>query len=268
MPFDAAHWRSYPELVKNQPDQVTRYTAIGSTPNQAGSQRFCFSAASSPPGRPAARRAPQSHAMTRAASPSTYQIASHLEARASPMHTPAPIRHRVTKTRGAVNPPGDSSAAAASRARVRSRSTTRQPNAASTQNIRKMSSSAVRLITNSSPSSASSRPGHAAEQGRPGHPPGDPGQQQDGQRPDQRGGEPPAERVQPERPLAERDEQLAQRRVHDEFAAVGEICDRRGRAARCARRCSCARRRSAGCRARPGRSTSRRRSRPSACPGC
>ena len=48
--------------------------------------------------------------------------------------------------------------AAAILARERSRSTSSAPNAASTQNMTKMSSSAVRLITNSSPSSASSSP--------------------------------------------------------------------------------------------------------------
>jgi hypothetical protein len=48
--------------------------------------------------------------------------------------------------------------AAASRARETSRSMTRQPNAASTQNIKKMSKIPVRDNTNSSPSSASKNP--------------------------------------------------------------------------------------------------------------
>ena len=41
---------------------------------------------------------------------------------------------------------------------------------------------------------------HAAKQGRPGHPPGDAGEQQDGKRPDDRDGEPPSERIEAEHP--------------------------------------------------------------------
>src|ERR1035438_7121818 len=39
IPFCPAHCRSYPLLLRNQPDQAIRYTAMGTTPNQAGSQR-------------------------------------------------------------------------------------------------------------------------------------------------------------------------------------------------------------------------------------
>ncbi len=62
------------------------------------------------------------------------------------------------------------------------------------------------------------QPGDAAEQGRAGHPADDPGQHQDGQRADQRDREPPAERGQPEQPLADRDHHLAERRVRDQLA--------------------------------------------------
>ena len=87
---------------------------------------------------------------------------SHLDAHASPRHTPAASRSHRTPSRGgaACGPPAAPAAMAASayRPRARSRSITSSANAASTQNMTKMSSSAVRDITNSSPSSASSSP--------------------------------------------------------------------------------------------------------------
>ncbi len=54
-----------------------------------------------------------------------------------------------------------------------------------------------------------------AEERRAEHPAADPAQQQDGEGPQQRRHEPPAERVEPEHQLAEADDVLADRRVHD-----------------------------------------------------
>ena len=131
-----------------------------------------------------------------------------------PPAQPQPVSATVASGRGhPVRRPTGS--AAASRARARSRSTSRQPNAASTKNISTRSSSAVRLITKCSPSTASSAP---ARQPRT--------VERNSRRPirhsistesvpSTRHHEPPAEGVQPEQPLAERDDPLADRRVHD-----------------------------------------------------
>ncbi len=91
-------------------------------------------------------------------SPASSVPASSVPASSAPCGVPPAAPAMVPPARPPAARPIIPSIAAASRARVTSRSTTRQPNAARTQNIRKMSSRAVRLITNSSPSSAISRP--------------------------------------------------------------------------------------------------------------
>ena len=111
--------------------------------------------------------------MARPANASMYQTPFHLLATAAPRHAPAPTRsHRMPS---AGPPPGSAglrsatnnasggcglaaSAAAATLALVRSLSMISRPNAASTQNITKMSRSAVRDSTSSRPSSAISSP--------------------------------------------------------------------------------------------------------------
>ena len=65
------------------------------------------------------------------------------------------MRHQRTPTRA---PSGPDAAVPARAARRLSRSTTRQPKPASTKTARKMSSSAKRLCTIDSPSTASSNP--------------------------------------------------------------------------------------------------------------
>ena len=102
-----------------------------------------------------------SHAIAMAANANRYQTPFHLVAQAAPRKTPASTRRHRTPRCGP--PPASSlgaacSASAASLAREASRSSTSMPNAASTQNITKMSRIAVLLSTNSSPSSAISRP--------------------------------------------------------------------------------------------------------------
>ena len=64
----------------------------------------------------------------------------------------------------------------------------------------------------------------AAEQCRTGHPARDPRRHQDGQRAHHSDGEPPAERGQPEQPLPDRDEHLAERRV-DHVLTLGAFQD-------------------------------------------
>ena len=61
------------------------------------------------------------------------------------------------------------------------------------------------------------QPGQAADQGRAGHPPDEPDQHEHQQRPEHQRGDAPAERVHAEQVLAERDQPLADRRVHDEL---------------------------------------------------
>jgi hypothetical protein len=63
--------------------------------------------------------------------------------------------------------------------------------------------------------------GQAAEQGGSGHPSRDAADQQDGERPEHRAGEPPAERVQPEQPLTDRDQQLAHLGLDHVLTAAG-----------------------------------------------
>ncbi len=96
--------------------------------------------------------------MVSAANAGRYQIPFHFDATAQPRQTPAATRHQRMPSAGPASSAVSSAAAAAILARERSLSITRQPKAASTQNITKMSSSAVRLITSSSPSRASSSP--------------------------------------------------------------------------------------------------------------
>ncbi len=97
--------------------------------------------------------------MTRPPNAGMYQTPLHLDATAQPRHTPASTRSQRIPRLGPPSPAAASpAAAAASRALVRSRSITSSPKAASTQNITKMSRIAVRLSTNSRPSSAISSP--------------------------------------------------------------------------------------------------------------
>ena len=99
-----------------------------------------------------------SHAVPSAANPRMYQAASHLTATARPRQIPAATRHRRIPSRGPAGPPSRRATPSASMARETSRSTTTQPNAASTKNIKKMSRIPVRDSTNSSPSSDISSP--------------------------------------------------------------------------------------------------------------
>ncbi len=62
----------------------------------------------------------------------------------------------------------------------------------------------------------------AAEHRRAGHPARDPGRHQNGQRPGDRGSEPPAKRREPEHPLTRGDQDLAQRGMSHELAAGGQ----------------------------------------------
>ena len=70
------------------------------------------------------------------------------------------------------------------------------------------------------------QPGEAADQGRPGHPADQPDGDQDQQRAEDQRREPPAERVHPEHLLADGDQPLADRRVHDERRRVSCITSR------------------------------------------
>ena len=81
---------------------------------------------------------------------------SHLVAHATPRQSPQAHRHGRKPSHGPRVPSSGAVNAAASLRLPSSRSSRRQPKAASTQNIRKMSSIEVRLCTNSSPSKASS----------------------------------------------------------------------------------------------------------------
>ena len=110
------------------------------------------------------------------------------------------------------------------RARTSSRSQTRVAKAARTNKAAKASSMPIRDWTCESPSQISSTPATAAEQRRPGEPAGDADHQQHGHRPGQRRRGAPAPAVVAEQPLADRDELLAQRGVHDQLVA-GVVLD-------------------------------------------
>ena len=146
----------------------------------------------------------------------------HLVAQAMPRQRPASSRqgrqpsHGPNRApRGAVEP-GRQPAPAPSRGRPRS-----APNAASAQNISSGSSSAVRLCTNASPSTASSSPATQPSS-----------VERNSRRPIRAiistdrvpvsgDHEPPAERREPEQLLADRDHPLAARRVHDVGRVAG-----------------------------------------------
>src|SRR5258708_35516083 len=102
-----------------------------------------------------------SHATARPANANRYQSPFHLVAHAKPRKSPASTRRHLIPSLGP--PPASSPGSAllaysARRARDASRSSTSMPNAASTQNITRLSRIAVLLSTNSRPSSAISRP--------------------------------------------------------------------------------------------------------------
>ncbi len=84
----------------------------------------------------------------------------HLVAQANPSSTPAPKRHQRTPSRGpqGVSPQRSSVSTACMRIRTWSRSTISAPNAATTKNVRKPSSSAVRAATKLTPSPTSNSP--------------------------------------------------------------------------------------------------------------
>ena len=112
-------------------------------------------------------------------------------------------------------------AGAASRRRPSSRSISSAPNAARTQNIRKMSSSEVRDMTRWWPSTASSSPAAAPRVSERNSFWAIRASRSDGQRAGQRRGEPPAERVvRPEQPHAGRDHPFAHGRVDHVFGGV------------------------------------------------
>ncbi len=99
-----------------------------------------------------------SHKTDMTAKPSRKKIPDHLTAHAAPRQIPAASRHGRHPRRGPSAVTGERSYQATSFSRARSRSATRQASPASTQNIRKMSSRAVRDSTRCRPSSASSSP--------------------------------------------------------------------------------------------------------------
>ena len=112
---------------------------------------------------PALRRAPTSHQRTSTPNSRMYHSALHLTDIAQPIITSPASRHHGTPNRGRSYPAGSnpSSSARSHCRRRRSRSSTRQANAASTKNMRKMSSSAERDSTKCIPSSAMSSPAAA-----------------------------------------------------------------------------------------------------------
>ena len=142
--------------------------------------------------------------------------AGHAEAEAGEQPPGPPAEPRAepgTERRRRARPPAGP---APSRGRPRG-----APNAASTQNISSGSSSAVRLCTNSSPSTVSSSPATQPSS-----------VERDSRRPMRaiistvrvpttRRPEPPAERGEPEQLLADRDHPLAARRVHDVGRVAG-----------------------------------------------
>ena len=230
-------------------------------------------------GRPATRREPTSHSTVRSTKKARKYRPFHL------VEAPGPGRRRPRAARdaarsrrgrrcarsGRARPSSPTGRAAASRARAWSRSTSRQPNAARTKNMRTRSSSAVRLITTCRPSTASSAPARQPS-----------GVERNSRRPMRHSistDSVPRTAVMKRQPNGVRpnihspsgDHPLARRRVHDEGPGVGER-DRpgggRGSAGR--RSCGparCPRSRGAAAPRRPWRSTSRRRSPPAGCPG-
>ena len=112
---------------------------------------------------PTARMAPWSQSSDITMKQMMIHTPDHLVPRSRPRQTAPASRHGRQPSGGAVTSSGSGvggklSRQSTSRVRILSRSTRKQPKAASVQNITKMSSSAVRLITNSRPSAARSRP--------------------------------------------------------------------------------------------------------------
>ena len=106
------------------------------------------------------RRAAMSNASVITPKNTTKYSPDHFVAQANPSSTPAPNRHHRTPSRGphGVSPMRPSSSATCIRSRTWSRSTIKQPNAATTNTVRKPSSSAVRDATKLTPSAISSSP--------------------------------------------------------------------------------------------------------------
>ena len=165
---------------------------------------------------PAVRRAPMSHAMVSAPNARMYQAAFHFVPTARPRNIPAATCHLRSPSRGPDPPdisgtprdllgePGPGNVPVDEDAAERGQDEEHQEDVED-PGPREHELQAVQRHQQS---------GDAAEQRGPGHPAGDPAHQQDGQRAEHRAGEPPAERVQPEQPLAHRDEQLADLRLH------------------------------------------------------
>ena len=126
--------------------------------NVSGSQSASRNAPRTNDGRPAARRAPISQAMTSPANPMMYQAAIHLVPTARPRSIPQATCHLRRPSRGPASPPARRATPSANAARDASRSMTMQPNAARMKNIRKMSRMPVLDSTNSRPSRAISSP--------------------------------------------------------------------------------------------------------------
>ena len=153
--------------------------------------------------------------------------AVHFTAQARPSSTPAASRHGRGPSVGmpparsapsAISPPaGRASGPGRARGRRRRRART---------NCRKMSRIAVRASTSDSPSSAISSAGDAAEQVGPEHPARDAGDQDDGQAAERSPGNaaPAANATVSLSPnsadVLQRDQPLAQRRMHDEHVAA------------------------------------------------
>ena len=167
------------------------------------------------------RRAATSNASVITPKNTTKYSPDHFVAQANPSSTPAPNRHHRTPSRGphGVSAMRPSSSATCNRSRTWSRSTISAPNAATTNTVRKPSSSAVRDATKLTPSAIEQQPGDPADQRRAAHPPRDPDHQHHQDDAAHRAGEPPAQPVVAEQRLADRDQLLADRRMHHQPVA-------------------------------------------------
>lgn len=140
-------------------------TATGTVDRNA-QPRSRFSTATRGRAAPATRRAPTSHSTDITQNAAMMYRPFHLVPIARPSIRPAARRHgrkpirvfSATSTSGRARPSASTGSAAASFARALSWSISRHPKAASTKNISTPSSSAVRLITKCSPSTAISAP--------------------------------------------------------------------------------------------------------------
>ncbi len=118
---------------------------------------------------PACRRANALHTTDSTPNAATYQRPDHFTPHASPTATPAPNRHHRNPSHGpygelSIHP---SRTASASRVLIWSRSTSRQPNAITTNTARKMSSIPIRDCTCDTPSQISSTPAMAPSRSDP-----------------------------------------------------------------------------------------------------